>query len=256
MSKKKKIRSVKASQPQSKAEARPNKVNKKKGSFLPWILPIVLITAVCLSPMLKNNFKIVWRNLVKDRQFTALNLIGLSTGLACSLLIYLWVTDELAVNKYNEKDKQLYQVMENLKREGGVKTITGTAGLLGKTLAKEIPDIEFSVSVLPASWFPFKGVITSGDMHMKAGGQYVSSDYFNAFTVNYTEGDKNRLFADNYSVAVSEELAAKLFNTTKNVVGKNKFFVCFHALHLRPLYPVPVIIGRAKNLVPFERSTD
>ena len=170
--------------------------------------------------MLKNNFKIVWRNLVKDRLFTSLNLIGLSTGLACSLLIYLWVTDELAVNKYNEKDKQLYQVMENLKREGGVKTITGTAGLLGKTLAKEIPDIEFSVSVLPASWFPFKGVITSGDMHMKAGGQYVSSDYFNAFTVNYTEGDKNRLFADNYSVAVSEELAAKLFNTTKNVVGK------------------------------------
>jgi len=56
MSKKKKIRSVKASQPQSKAEARPNKVNKKKGSFLPWILPIVLITAVCLSPMLKNSF--------------------------------------------------------------------------------------------------------------------------------------------------------------------------------------------------------
>ncbi|HEV8272517.1 MAG TPA: hypothetical protein VGQ04_14500 [Chitinophagaceae bacterium] len=56
MSKKKKIRSVKASQPQSTAEARPKKVNEKRRSFLPWILPIVLITAVCLSPMLKNSF--------------------------------------------------------------------------------------------------------------------------------------------------------------------------------------------------------
>ena len=43
--------------------------------------------------MLKHHLKITWRNLVKDRRFTLLNLLGLSTGLACTLLIYLWVTD-------------------------------------------------------------------------------------------------------------------------------------------------------------------
>ena len=62
--------------------------------------------------MLKNYFKLAWRNLVKDRQFTFLNLIGLSTGLACAFLIYLWVNDELSVDKFNEKDSQLYQVLK------------------------------------------------------------------------------------------------------------------------------------------------
>ena len=170
--------------------------------------------------MIKNYFKIMWRNFIRDRQFTILNLLGLSTGLACALLIYLWIADELNVDKYNEKDKQLYQVMENLKTENGIKTITGTAGLLGKALAEEMPEVEYSVSVLPASWFPFQGVVTNGETHIKAGGQYVSKDYFNAFTINFSEGDKNQLFADKSAVAVSDELAKKLFNTTQNIIGK------------------------------------
>ena len=170
--------------------------------------------------MIKNYFKIIWRNFIRDRQFTILNLLGLSTGLACALLIYLWIADELNVDKYNEKDKQLYQVMENLKTENGIKTITGTAGLLGKALAEEMPEVEYSVSVLPASWFPFQGVVTNGETHIKAGGQYVSKDYFNAFTINFSEGDKNQLFADKSAVALSDELAKKLFNTTQNIIGK------------------------------------
>src|SRR6187200_779016 len=56
MSKKKKIRSIKSTQPQSPAEARPKKVKEKRTSLLPWIVPIVLVTAVCLSPMLRNSF--------------------------------------------------------------------------------------------------------------------------------------------------------------------------------------------------------
>lgn len=170
--------------------------------------------------MIANYFKIIWRNLLKDRQFTVLNLLGLSTGLACSLMIYMWVMDEKNVDKYNEKDQQLYQVMTNIKTESGIKTIPGTAGLLGSTLASEIPDIEYSVSVMPASWFPFQGVVTTGDTKMKGRGQYVSKDYFNAFTVNFVEGDKSSLFDNRSSVAISEELARKLFNSTGNAIGK------------------------------------
>ena len=170
--------------------------------------------------MFKNNLKIIWRNLLKDRQFTALNLVGLSTGLAAALFIYLWIEDEWNVDKYNLQDKRLYQVMQNLKTENGIRTISGTAGLLGKALPAEIPGIEYGVSVMPASWFPFLGVVTYGDIHIKAGGQYVSKDYFHAFTVDYTEGDKDRLFADKLAVAISDELAKKLFNTSENLVGK------------------------------------
>jgi len=57
--------------------------------------------------MFTNYFIIAWRNLLKHRQFTLLNLLGLSTGLACALLIYLWVQDELNIDTFNKKDSQL-----------------------------------------------------------------------------------------------------------------------------------------------------
>ena len=60
--------------------------------------------------MFKSYIKIAWRNLIKDRQFTFLNLVGLSTGLACALLIWLWITDELNMDKFNAKDQQLAPV--------------------------------------------------------------------------------------------------------------------------------------------------
>ena len=80
--------------------------------------------------MIRNYFKIAWRNLRKDRLFTLLNLVGLSTGLACTLLIYLWVNDELHIDKYNEKDGRLYQVMNNMHSDRGITTGTNTPGLL------------------------------------------------------------------------------------------------------------------------------
>ncbi|GAB3916378.1 permease prefix domain 2-containing transporter [Larkinella terrae] len=170
--------------------------------------------------MLRNHLKIAWRNLLKDRQFTLLNLIGLSTGLACTLLIYLWVNDELHIDKYNEKDDQLFQVMANHFHEDDVKTISHTPGLLADALAAELPEVEHAVTVVPASWFASKGVITTGENHLKAGGQFVGKDYFNVFTCPFLQGDRNSIFADNHTVALSEEMAVKLFGNTKDVLGK------------------------------------
>jgi len=57
--------------------------------------------------MLPVHLKIAWRNMQKHRQFTILNLLGLSTGLACALFIYLWVQDELSIDSFHKNDKQL-----------------------------------------------------------------------------------------------------------------------------------------------------
>ena len=171
--------------------------------------------------MFTKNIRITWRNLVKDRQFTLLNLVGLSTGLACSLLLWLWVSDERSVDKFNEKDQHLYQVMVNTKGNSGIETMPYTPGLLAKTLKEEIPEVEYSVPVLPAFWFPFKGVMTSGDTRIKASGQYAGKDYFNVFTMPLLAGNKNQVLNDKYGVVISEEVARKFFNTTNGVVGKS-----------------------------------
>src|SRR5215831_12417619 len=101
--------------------------------------------------MFRNYFRLAWRNLIKDRQFTFLNLVGLSTGLACSILIYLWVSDELQMNKFNANDDRIYQVLQPSNNSNGA--IENTPGLLAFALQREIPEVEFATSVIPATWF-------------------------------------------------------------------------------------------------------
>jgi putative ABC transport system permease protein len=170
--------------------------------------------------MLNNYLKIAWRNLVRDRQFTFLNLFGLSIGLTCALFIWLWIGDELKMDRNNEKDARLYQVMQNMKQENGIETTEYTSGLLPNALKSEMPGVEYAASVVPASWFSSKGIISSGDTRIKAAGQFVSKDYFSMFDCHFLQGDYTGLTTDNHSIAISEELAIKLFHTTQNIIGK------------------------------------
>lgn len=170
--------------------------------------------------MLQNYIKMAWRNLLKDRQFSLLNGIGLASGLACALLIWLWITDEKQVDKYNEKDKQLYQVMQNMHRDNGIETIEYTAGLLSVALATEMPEVEYAATVVPASWFSSKGVLLLGETKLKAGGQFISKDFFNMFTCPILQGDQTKIFGDKQTIAISDELAAKLFHDV-NPIGKS-----------------------------------
>ena len=96
--------------------------------------------------MFKTNLKIAWRNLVKDKQFTFLNVLGLSAGLACALLIFLWVNDELSYDKIFANDDRLYQLMENDSEE--------SSGLLSDAVKQQIPGVEYAAAVAPARWFP------------------------------------------------------------------------------------------------------
>ena len=170
--------------------------------------------------MFENYLKIAWRNLLKDRQFSFLNLVGLSTGLACALLIWLWITDEINVDKYNEKDNQLYEVMQNIRHDGMIETTTNTSGLLAKALADQLPEIEYATTVVQASWFDNKGILTAGETRLKASRQFVGQHYFDVFTCPFVAGDENKVLSDKHSIAVSKELAVKLFHTPANAVGK------------------------------------
>src|SRR5437868_3941048 len=109
--------------------------------------------------MFKNNLKMAWRNLVNDRQFSLLNLAGLATGLACTILIWLWVHDELSVDKFNAKDSRLYQVLKNVPEgNGAVITMDATQGMLGKSMATDLPEVEYAVTVRPQN----VGVVSTG----------------------------------------------------------------------------------------------
>lgn len=135
------------------------------------------------------------------------------------MLIWLWINNEMSMDKYNDNNAQLYQVMQNIKHDGFIETTPNTAGLLANALAAEMPEVEHAATVVPASWFSSNGIISVGDTRLKAAGQFISKDYFSIFNCKFLEGDKSRIAADKHSIAISSELAMKLFHTT-HVAGK------------------------------------
>jgi putative ABC transport system permease protein len=170
--------------------------------------------------MIKNYFKIAWRNMLKDPRFTTLNLVGLSTGMACTVIIYLWVNDELSIDKFHSKNSRLFQVLQNKSNDKDIETIEYTPGLLAQSLAQEMPEVEYATAVVPPSWFSDKGFFVYGDRKIKADGQFVGNDFFKMFDYQLIHGEESSVFSDKYFVAISDKLALKLFNTINNVVGK------------------------------------
>ena len=168
--------------------------------------------------MLKSYFKIGWRNLIRDRQFTLLNLLGLSAGLACALLIYLWVNDELLIDRFNEKDERLYQVMKTSQSaDGRIDTYEGTPALLAQMMTKEMPEVEYATAAFKNDG---AGIISTADKHFKAQAQFVDTNYFKVFSYRILQGNKNKILGGKKDVWLSDKLALKLFNTTENIIGK------------------------------------
>ncbi len=169
--------------------------------------------------MFSNHLKLIWRRLVKDRQSTILNLLGLSSGLACTFLIWLWVSDELHVDKFHQKDDRLYQVLANGKNADGIKTIDATNALLARTLKEKMPEVEEAVAVLPSSWFG-KMTLSVGDNTTKASGPFADPAYFTVFSYPLLEGKTNQVLKDKNSIVLSRDLAMRLFHTTQNLIGR------------------------------------
>jgi putative ABC transport system permease protein len=169
--------------------------------------------------MLRHNLLIIFRNFKRDKSSFFINLIGLSTGLACVLLIYLWVNDELNFDSFHRKNKQLFQVMENQYNTNGIVTTNETPGLLAEALAAEMPEIKYAVCATDPAWYS-ENTLSVEDKIVRANGIFASQDYFNVLTYELIEGDKNAVLIDKNSIVISHAMAMKLFNTTENIIGK------------------------------------
>ena len=168
--------------------------------------------------MFKSNFKIAWRNLVKDRLFTVLNLTGLATGLAAVLFIFLWVKDERGTNRFHANNSRLYQVLGSITLANGIFTQDYTPALLATSLAKDMPEVEMATAVLPTWGGP--GIVSYGDKHLKAVADYIDSSFFNVFSYPLIAGNIATMFSGTQFIMLSDETAIKLFGSSQNSIGK------------------------------------
>lgn len=169
--------------------------------------------------MLKNYLKIAWRSLLKDRQFTLLNIVGLSTGVCCALLIWLWVADERGVDKFFANERRIYEVMETNRANGQIQVSDESSGLVADLLIAQIPEVQYAASLAPPNWWP-KYTLTVGDKNLKAVGQYAGKDYFNIFSFPLVEGKKTEVLKDRQDIVISDVLAKELFDRTDDLIGK------------------------------------
>jgi ABC-type antimicrobial peptide transport system permease subunit len=166
--------------------------------------------------MFKNYLKTAWRNMVRNKAFSLINIIGLALGLACSLLIFLWVQDERNVDTFNT-NKNIYDVYERIFSEGKVDAAPYTPGLLARELKRNIPEIQHASSF----WNTDEETLFSvGDKNVILKGCSADVDFFKMFSYPLVEGTADQALASPNAIAVSKTMAENFFGSPAAALGK------------------------------------
>ena len=167
--------------------------------------------------MLKHNFLITYRSFLRNKSTFLINLVGLSTGLACILFIYFWVKGELSVDTFHDNGSQLYQVLNNYHGTEGIQTWENSPMPLANALMEDFPEVEMAAFTSHAFG---DGKLVSGEKSQEADRMLASERFFEVFSHDLIQGDPQHVLADKNNIVISQELAIKLFRTTSNVIGK------------------------------------
>lgn len=166
--------------------------------------------------MFRNYVVIALRNIIRNKIFTIVNISGLSLGMAFSLFIYLWINDELSINKFHASGDRLFRVLQSQTYDGGKITVRDeTPGLLAETLKNEIAEIENAVTLTSNESIPFK----KDEMLSRENGFYASEDFFKIFSFPMQYGDLITCLSSSENIVVSKKIAVKYFGNA-NPIGK------------------------------------
>ena len=157
--------------------------------------------------MLKNYFKIAWRNLLKNKAYSSINIIGLAIGMAIALLIGLWIADEVSYDSYHLNHRRLGQVMasQSVKNEIYMGTYISTP--LGAALRTRYSDDFKKVALISEL---NEHVLASGDKKISGWGVYAQEEFPDMFTFHMLRGDMSGL-KDPSTLLLAKSLAVALF---------------------------------------------
>lgn len=170
--------------------------------------------------MITNYLKIAWRNLVRNKTFSILNISGLALGMACSLLILLWVLDERSIDKFHKNGSQLFQVYERTFANGQADYSSATPGLLAQELKKTFPDIQFASGFEYASAPGTQNTLEAGDKINKFNGSFASSDFLQMFSYTLLQGNAAQSLSSPKQIAISRKMAEYYFGNVATAIGK------------------------------------
>ncbi len=175
--------------------------------------------------MFKNYLKITWRNIVKNKTYSAINILGLSLGISMCMLISLFVKDELSFDQNQSHKNEIYRLVVDEKSPAGESFKYGATGMVhGPSFARQVPEIKEFVRTVGEQF----NIKKDQDVFTQSAYK-VDSNFFNLFDAQFIEGSKNKVISDPYSIVLSEEVAHRFFgkedalNKVLQIEINNKF---------------------------------
>ena len=165
--------------------------------------------------MFKNNIKIAFRSLLKNKGYSFLNIFGLAIGITCASLIFLWVEDEMSFDAHIPNQEDVFYVPINHNFDGEWATFYSTPRLLASDLKNEIPEIK-SAATAYSSNITFE----LDEDNINSQGMYADADIFDIFGINFIEGNALEAFKNPESIVLTKATAISVFGNVENIIGK------------------------------------
>jgi putative ABC transport system permease protein len=165
--------------------------------------------------MIKNYFKIAWRNLIKNRLYSIINIGGLAIGMAVSFMLLLYVFNELSYDKFNTNSDRLYRVLRNQPSNGELMTNSATPIPLAPAITKDFPEVE---KVARANWGN-DVLMNYKDKALKVNTMAADSTLLDMFSFDFVYGNKKSALADQSSIVLTQSGAKAIFGDA-NPIGQ------------------------------------
>lgn len=161
--------------------------------------------------MLQNYFKIALRNLVRNKVYSAINILGLGLGVACCLMLSLYILDEMSYDKQHGRLEDLYRIISKFESDNGLDNLTTASPPIAMALNEELPEVESAVRVLSSPGVTQQLIRYKDDLFYETGGMIADSTLFDVFKYELKEGNAKKALVLGNSVVLSDKLARKLF---------------------------------------------
>ncbi|MCQ6956888.1 ABC transporter permease [Mucilaginibacter aquariorum] len=164
--------------------------------------------------MFKNYLKITWRNLLKNKSFTSINIAGLAVGMASAALILFWVQNEVSYDQFHQNKDRLYQMYNRSVFDGKLWCWGTTPKPMMKALKQDYPQVEQAARVKSANF-----LFTLGDKHLNIDGYFTDPDFLTMFSFPLVKGNPKVALSSMKNIVITEKTAKKLFGN-EDAMGK------------------------------------
>ncbi|MEO8110886.1 MAG: ABC transporter permease [Ginsengibacter sp.] len=162
--------------------------------------------------MFKNYFKIAWRNLIKNKGYSAINIIGLATGMAIALIIGLWVYNQTSYDRFLPGYQQAYQVKYNYNNNGEIRTQAEVCIPLADALKNDVPEVAYTALAFgPANYGTLTDVLAVNDKKISPVGMIAGADFLKIFQFPIVEGNADNALKEINSIVLTQSTAKSLF---------------------------------------------